>query len=433
MKQRNGAGSKRLVEATQRFIRSEQKLLEVLQSRRILRKNECDHFAKDLNLSAAKKRSSDVFGSAIAINKKLMGVLASSKAGTKNGKASPIDVLLDMSRVVQTVADPVEALRQILGRIREGIPFENATLFIADRITQKLEPVATIGETIDLIGHVRFDRGRGFSSWVAQQRKPVLLNDLHREGGTEAPSVRSFLSVPIILQGESMGVINLSHSRPEAFDEESQKLLSLMGHQIAGVVNRVILRREMERLQTHDDLTKLYNRRHFDRSLDAEIEKAKRYGHKVSILVLDVDNFKALSDRHGQPVGNEVLSDLGKLLKKFARGTDCVARSSGEEFMILLPHTDAPEARCAADRLRQVVEAHSFPRRKRLTVSVGIATFPADAGDSTSLLLRADQSLDRSRQQAGVGAGAALKPVAVAAGSAAPVYVTETDTEPTIN
>ncbi|HMI31970.1 MAG TPA: sensor domain-containing diguanylate cyclase [Candidatus Limnocylindrales bacterium] len=397
MKQRNGAGSKRLVEATHRFIRSEQKLLEVLFTRRILKKTDCDHFAKDLDVSASKKRSSDVFGSAIAINKKLMGVLASSKASTRAVKSSAIEVLYEMSRVVQTIEDPSEALRQMLVGIREGIPFENATLFVTERATGKLEPVATVGEPIDLIGHVKFDRGRGFSSWVAQQRKPVLLNDLHREGGTDAPSVRSFLSVPIVLQGEAMGVINLSHSRPEAFDEESQKLLSLMGHQIAGIVNRVILRREMERLQTTDDLTSLYNKRHFDKSLDAEIEKAKRYGHKLSVMVLDIDNFKALSERHGQPAGNEVLSDFGKLLKKFARGTDCVARSSGEEFMILLPHTDASEARCAADRLRLVVEAHSFPRRKRLTVSVGIATFPIDANDSVALLVRADQALFQSR------------------------------------
>ena len=75
MKQRNGAGSKRLVEATERFIKSEQKLLQVLAGRRILKKNECEHFAKDLALSAAKKRSSDVFGSAISINRKVMAVL----------------------------------------------------------------------------------------------------------------------------------------------------------------------------------------------------------------------------------------------------------------------------------------------------------------------------------------------------------------------
>src|SRR5262245_11021016 len=93
MKQRNGAGSKRLVEATQRFIRSEQKLLETLGGRRILKKAECDRFAKDLLLSAAKKRSSDVFGSAIAINKKLMAVLEDSRSSKMARRASEIDVL----------------------------------------------------------------------------------------------------------------------------------------------------------------------------------------------------------------------------------------------------------------------------------------------------------------------------------------------------
>ena len=397
MKQRNGAGSKRLVEATQRFIRSEQKLLESLLSRRILKKAECEHFARDLNLSASKKRSSDVFGSAIAINKKVMTVLGSSRAA-RAGKISAMDVLFEISRIVKSVVEPGEALRQVLGQIREAIPFENATLFVADRTTKKLEPAVSIGEVIDLIGHVRFERGKGFSSWVAQQKKPVLLNDLHREGGTEAPTVRSFLSAPIILQGETMGVINLSDPRAEAFDEESVKLISLMGHQIAGIVNRVILGREMERLQTTDDLTTLYNKRHFDRYLEVEIEKAKRYGHKLSVMVLDIDNFKALNERHGKPAGNEVLSDFGKLLKKFARGTDCVARYSDEEFMILLPHTDTNEAKIAAQRLRTVLEGHSFPRKKKLTVSVGIATFPADASDPISLLVRADQALFQARR-----------------------------------
>ena len=181
MKQRNGAGSKRLVEATQRFIRSEQKLLEVLLSRRILKKAECEHFAKDLNLSASKKRSSDVFGSAIAINKKVMAVLGSSRAAARAGKASAMEVLQEVSRVVQSVEDSAEALRQILGRIREAIPYENGTLFVTDRGTQKLEPVATVGAAIDLIGHVSFDRGKGFSSWVAQQRdrKSTRLNSSH--------------------------------------------------------------------------------------------------------------------------------------------------------------------------------------------------------------------------------------------------------------
>ncbi len=385
MKQRNGAGSKRLVEATERFIRSEQKLLEVLGDRRILKKAECEHFAKDLSLSAAKKRSSDVFASAVSINRKLMGILSKSR----NAGARPVsdsDVLAELGRITQSTVDPVEAFREALLQIRTAIPFENSTLFLLNRESQVLEEVVSIGSRVDLIGHVRFDRGRGFSSWVAQQRKPVLLNDLHREGGPDSVCLRSFLSVPILVQTEVVGVVNMSHSRPGAFDEESANRLALMAMPISAVAIRMLLRRERERLTTTDDVTTLYNKRHFDRNLEAEVGKAKRYGHKVSVVVLDVDGTLERKGRHGQGIGDQVLSDMGRLLKRSARGTDCVARYQGDEFRILLPHTDAARAKVAAERLRGVVERHAFPRRKKLTVHVGVATYPVEAVDPSTIV-----------------------------------------------
>ena len=281
MKQRNGAGSKRLVEATERFIRSEQKLLEVLGERRILKKAECAHFAKDLSLSASKKRSSDVFASAVSINRKLMGMLSKSRSSAVDRTVSDSDVLGELSRVTQTGGDPIESFRESLLHIRTAIPFENATLFLLNRESLTLEEVVSVGGRVDLIGHVNFDRGKGFSSWVAQQRKPVLLNDLHREEGPDAVSLRSFLSVPILVQSEVIGVVNMCHSKPGAFDEESVKRLELMSIPISAIAIRMLLRREKERLATTDDLTTLYNKRHFDHSLEEEVGKAKRYGHKV--------------------------------------------------------------------------------------------------------------------------------------------------------
>lgn len=381
MKQRNGAGSKRLVEATERFIRSEQKLLEVLGERRILKKTECDHFAKDLSLSAAKKRSSDVFASAVSINRKLMGILSKSRSSTVR-PVSDSDVLGELGRITQSNLDPIETFREALIQIRLAIPYENATLFLVNRESQCLDEVLSIGSRVELIGHVRFDRGKGFSSWVAQQRKPVLLNDLHREGGPDAVCLRSFLSVPILVQSEVVGVINMSHSRPGAFDEESATRLALMAMPISAVAIRTLLRRERERLAMTDDVTTLYNKRHFDRNLEAEVGKAKRYGHKVSVVVLDVDGAQERKGRTGQGMGDQVLSDMGRLLKRSARGTDCVARYDGDEFRILLPHTDAARAKVAAERLRGLVEQHAFPRRRKVTVNIGVATYPVDVAEA---------------------------------------------------
>jgi diguanylate cyclase (GGDEF)-like protein len=377
MKQRNGAGSKRLVEATERFIRSEQKLLEVLGSRRILRKKECEHFAKDLALSAAKKRSSDVFASAISINRKLMGVLEKSRSGASRAITEG-EVLTELARIAQTVSDPAEAFQQALLQIRTVVPFENATLFLWNRESQGLDEVVSVGERVDLIGHVRFGRGAGFSSWVAQQRRPVLLNDLHREGGPDSVSLRSFLSVPILVANDVVGVINMSHSRPSAFEEETVGRVGLLAMPIAALAMKMVLRKESERLTTTDSLTSLYNRRYFDRSLEAELGKAKRYGHKVSVVVLDVDPPREGSGRARAGAGDQVLSDMARLLKRSTRGTDCIARYGYDEFRILLPHTDADRAKVAAERFRNVVEQHTFPKRKKPTIHIDVATYPVD-------------------------------------------------------
>lgn len=395
MKQRNGAGSKRLVEATERFIRSEQKLLEVLGSRRILKKNECDHFAKDLALSAAKKRSSDVFASAISINRKIMAVLGKGKGSDAKARVSDAEVLVDLSEIVQRENSP-RAFDAALEQVRRAVPFENATLFVLDKDTHTLVEASTVGERIDLIGHVRFDRGTGFSSWVAQSRKPVLLNDLHREGGSEAPSVRSFLSVPILVSGDLVGVVNLSHSRPGAFDEESAKRVALMMLPISAMVTRLVLLRESERLGTTDEVTTLFNKRAFDRSLESEMGKAKRYGHKLSVVVLDVG--AGGRERAGSAVTTQVLSDMGRALKQAARGTDCVAHYGVDEFRILLPHTDTAEAMIAAQRLRTLVEKQATARRRKVTVNIGVATYPADAQDSSSLNTRAERAVLQAKK-----------------------------------
>ena len=398
MKQRNGAGSKRLVEATERFIRSEQKLLEVLGGRRILRKAECDHFAKDLALSAAKKRSSDVFASAIAINRKLMAMLSKGKSSAAARAVSDEEILGEIAEITSRPGDSAAAIRDAMTQIRRGVPFENASLFLFNRETRVLEEAVTIGERVDLIGHVRFDRGHGFSSWVAEQKKPVLLNDLHREGGSEAPSVRSFLSVPIVVQGEVSAVINVCHSRPGAFDEESAKRISLMMLPVSALVARLMLIREEERLGLTDVATSLYNKRAFDRSLESEMGKARRYGHKLSVVVLDLDSATSARPRAANAVNSQILSDMGRALKRAARETDCVARYRTGEFRILLPHTDTHEAMIAAERLRGLVEKHAGNKRRRFTVNIGIATFPADASDPMSLNTRAERALLQAKQ-----------------------------------
>ncbi len=393
MRRRNGNGSQQLQDVTEKLRRGEQKLVRVMEEEGLISDRERVSLLEQIHRSVAQKRSSEVLATAHTIHNKLIRVLQTAKAAGERRDVGELDVLMELSRLIQTATDREKVLDQILDLISQGIPYENGTLFMNNRPSQELTVAAVRGLHIDLIGGVHFDLGYGFSSWVAAQKKPILLNDLHPVSREGRPEIGSFLSVPMVIQGELIGVINLSHSTNQAFTEEHLRLLTLIASQAAAILQRVLMYEEMARLAVTDDLTGLYNRRQFTERLNEEIRRGQRYGLCFSVLFLDIDAFKVINDTWGHALGDRILADLGKLLTRWGRASDLVARYGGEEFVALLPMTDSEQASRAADRLRSMVEAHSFPRRKRLTVSLGIASFPADAASAEEILKKADSAL----------------------------------------
>jgi diguanylate cyclase (GGDEF)-like protein len=142
-----------------------------------------------------------------------------------------------------------------------------------------------------------------------------------------------------------------------------------------------------------DALTGLYNRRHFEERLAHEVERARRHGAPLSLLFVDIDNFTGINDSLGADGGDRILAALGHLFHATSRASDVVARWTGEKFAFLLPNTDHEGALIAAERARTVVASHLFPRRRRLAVSVGVATMPRDAADGQRLVAQADIAL----------------------------------------
>jgi diguanylate cyclase (GGDEF)-like protein len=127
-----------------------------------------------------------------------------------------------------------------------------------------------------------------------------------------------------------------------------------------------------------DELTQLYNRRYFHTSLDAEISRAKRYAHSISLLILDIDHFKQVNDNHGHQIGDQVLSELGTTITSITRENDIVARYGGEEFAIILPEAELPEACDCAEKIRKAIEKKGFILEDgsflNLTTSIGVAS-----------------------------------------------------------
>ena len=163
---------------------------------------------------------------------------------------------------------------------------------------------------------------------------------------------------------------------------------------------RHIARLEQENIT--DALTGLYNRRHLDSVLKRELGRSKRYALTLSLIMLDIDHFKAVNDTHGHDAGDEVLRAMGRIIRDNARDTDIAARYGGEEMTLILPSSDNKAAMLLAERLREVIENYKFSAgdlNLDCTVILGVATMNDDIQDAASFLQAADRALYQAKEE----------------------------------
>ncbi len=231
------------------------------------------------------------------------------------------------------------------------------------------------------------------------------------------------LVVPLLSKGRRDGDLVVESPLARPFDRDEKELVQIVANQVAVAVENKRLYDRLEQQAITDGLTGLYNHRFFYDRLGAEVTRARRYGFQLSLLMLDLDDFKRFNDEFGHQAGDRVLAEVGRIMREQLRkDVDVPCRYGGEEFAIILPHTPAPGAETvgrrltaqvraivsdatAADpawltgeRVRRTIEGAPFPGRDpqettHVTVSVGVATYPDQAGDAESLVANADKAL----------------------------------------
>jgi diguanylate cyclase (GGDEF)-like protein len=241
------------------------------------------------------------------------------------------------------------------------------------------------------------------AGYVATTNRALAIPDpapIPELAGRALHGIQSALIVPLAdPAGDVIGVLQLLHARDARgnvvpFDEELTGLVRSLAAQAAVAIRNSML----EDLSFKDPLTGAYNRRYFTMRIEEEGKRYTRFGEPVSLVLIDVDFFKNVNDQHGHEAGDDVLREFTQLLVNNSRNFSIVTRYGGDEFAVLLVNTPKAGAIRYADRIQRVVESHGF-KHGGLTVSIGVASLPADVASADELLPAADRALYVAKQR----------------------------------
>jgi diguanylate cyclase (GGDEF)-like protein len=211
-------------------------------------------------------------------------------------------------------------------------------------------------------------------------------------------STRSGFSVPIVVDDQSLGVLSLFSRQPNAFSTRSLALGQDLASQAALAIERARLHAAIQERARTDALTGLLNRGAIEEELDLELVRARRSGQAMAVLVIDLDDFKQVNDRHGHLVGDRVLQHTADLLKHAVRQGDHVGRYGGDEFLVVLPNADASGAVATAERILAAGRSVRIAINREaiwlaVHLSIGFAVYPDNGSDHEELISAADRAM----------------------------------------
>lgn len=221
--------------------------------------------------------------------------------------------------------------------------------------------------------------------------------------GQRLSGYQSLLVIPLLKEkGEALGALTIAGRAAGLFTRTRQDILELIATQVAVKVDLGQAHEQINRMATVDGLTGLANHRTFQHGFEVMLERAQRRGSPLCLILCDIDHFKQLNDNHGHPFGDQVLRKVGELLQGTVRSVDLAARYGGEEFAVVLEDSDFKGGLKMAERIRREVELLALHHQRepvQVTISLGLAVYPADGTEKATLVGRADQALYRAKQQ----------------------------------
>jgi diguanylate cyclase (GGDEF)-like protein len=317
-------------------------------------------------------------------------------------RAREVNVLLRMSMLAGLEMELTSTLNLICDLAAEIVNFRGAAVYFWDEDTEVMQLRASRNIPT---GKQEFSRANVLNYWATRISRPLLLV---RHSQPEADLLldvmksASVLVVPLFVRNRVLGSLQFFGEREDSFSREDAQLLWILSLVAESMLARDYSNETLLRYAFTDFLTGLKTRGYFEQQLEMELARAERRGTPIALLMIDIDHFKRLNDTRGHHAGDLILRDLATILTRDLREVDTAARYGGEEFILLLPETDQEGAKLVAQRMRSAVEQANFftgtPGRtgnpvEHVTISIGVALFPAEAHTKRELLDAADAAL----------------------------------------
>jgi len=292
-------------------------------------------------------------------------------------RARHLALLNELARKATAVLDPKELLPSICPQLRSAFGYELVRVETIDRDRDELVMEAQEGYAPTLLGKRR-KRDEGLAGFAIESGEPVLANEVTRDERYIPfhSGVRSALMVPLKYRSEVLGVLCIESLRPHSFSQQDVLTLCMLADQLAIALKNAQAYQVAQEQAVLDSLTGLKTHRYFMEALDAEWRRSPRSGRHFSLIMMDLDDFKQVNDRHGHLEGDRVLTAVAGVLEARCRQSNVVARLGGDQFAILMPETSTEKAEILAERLRASFAADSYLASRGVTASFGIATFP---------------------------------------------------------
>ena len=317
-----------------------------------------------------------------------------------------IYALYEIAQAMGSSLGVADTMALISSKLSNIVPFSCCALFLYDDEAETLRCRFATGVEAETIQQLTIRSGHGLTGWVARNRRPLVnarpSTDLEAAGfPSDRTTLHSALVCPLLFNERFIGTISVYHTEPSIYTDDHRRLLDRISEQAAAVIYNSIVFEQTQEDSLTDPLTGLPNTRFMFMHLTRELARADRLKAEVSLLVMDLDNFKDINDTYGHHVGDRALRDVAGVLRAGIRPYDICVRYAGDEFIVVLSGCGGEEAERKRLELQRAVDDLQFEARPGkmlpLAISIGASVFPHDGDTYEALLATADGRMYRDK------------------------------------